>query len=270
VEQRILEQVVRLRGAGVVTGWASLRWQGAAYFDGRAFGRDRPVPLVRCSGGRFRPETAAQISRSQMAPPEIVVAHGLACASVERSLFDEMRFSANEREAAVSADMTVAAGLITIDQLTAYVARRCAWTGVPLARKALCLVTSDSRSPTEVRMRLIWELDAGLPRPLCNQPVFDRHGNLLGCPDLLDPEAGVVGEYDGAVHKNVARHRRDVAREDGFRASGLEYFAVVGGDLSHRDLVVERMLGARRRAKFLAPEQRAWTLDPPPWWHWER
>ncbi len=270
VEQRILEQVVRLGGAGVVTGWASLRWQGAAYFDGRAFGRDRPVPLVRRSGGRFQRETAAQISRAQMAPWEIVVAHGLACASVQRSLFDEMRFSSNVREAAVSAEMTVAAGLITPDQFAAYVEWRCAWTGVPLVRKAVPLVTSDSRSPTEARMRLIWELDAGLPRPLCNRPVFDLRGNLLGYPDLLDPVAGVVGEYDGAMHKGVARHRRDVAREDGFRSHGLEYFTVVGGDLANRGLVVARMLGARRRAKFLSPEKRDWTLDPPPWWHQDR
>ena len=28
---------------------------------------------------------------------------------------------------------------------------------------------------------------------------------------------------------------------------------------------VERMLNARRRAKFLPPESRAWTREPPPW-----
>ena len=38
------------------------------------------------------------------------------------------------------------------------------------------------------------------PRPLCNVPVFDRFGQHIGTPDLLDPVAGVVGEYDGALH----------------------------------------------------------------------
>ncbi len=49
-------------------------------------------------------------------------------------------------------------------------------------------------------MRMIWVVDAGLPRPLCNMPIFDRHGRHIGTPDLLDPVAGVVGEYDGALH----------------------------------------------------------------------
>ena len=32
-----------------------------------------------------------------------------------------------------------------------------------------------------------------------------------------------------------------------------------------RQLVVDRMRNARARAKFLPPESRAWTLEPPPW-----
>ena len=54
-------------------------------------------------------------------------------------------------------------------------------------------------------MRLVWELDAGHPRPLCNVPLFDRHGRHLATPDLVDPGAGVVGEYDGAVHLTGAQ-----------------------------------------------------------------
>ena len=115
-------------------------------------------------------------------------------------------------------------------------------------------------------MRLCWVIDAGLPEPVCNREVFDLDGNLIGVPDLFDPVAGLVGEYDGADHKDRARHRRDVAREERFRDHGLEYFEVVGGDLRNRGLVVDRMLNARRRAKFLPPESCAWTLTPPPWW----
>ena len=56
-------------------------------------------------------------------------------------------------------------------------------------------------------MRLVWVMDAGLPTPLCNEPVFSLDGQLLGYPDLFDPEAGSVGEYDGADHKDGKRHR---------------------------------------------------------------
>jgi hypothetical protein len=78
-------------------------------------------------------------------------------------------------------------------------------------------------------------------------------------------EAGLVGEYQGEDHKDGPRHREDVEREERFRDHGLEFFEVVGGDLARRQLVVDRMRKARARAKFLPPESRAWTLEPPPW-----
>ena len=103
------------------------------------------------------------------------------------------------------------------------------------------------------------------PRPCATCPVFSREGRLLGYPDLFDPVAGVVGEYNGADHKDAGRHRADVAREKRFRDVGLEYFAVVGGDLRQREMVVRRVHGARRRARFEPVDDRRWTLDPPPW-----
>ena len=115
-------------------------------------------------------------------------------------------------------------------------------------------------------MHLCWRLDAQLPEPFANPPVFDLAGRFVGIPDLLDPVAGVVGEYAGAVHRSPERHRRDVAREERFRVVGLEPFTIVAGDLADRPLVVSRMLAARGRARFLPPEERLWTLTPPPWW----
>lgn len=274
VEQRILEQGVRVVGTGgAITAWAALRWRGAQYFDGRGWADHPvlPVPIYRRAGHHPRRQGRAFFSASHMAPPEIEQVHGLPCATVERALFDEMRGQVSPtrphlRTAVVAADMTMAAGLTSRSRLAAYVETRCAWDGVPLVRDALALGSEDSRSPQETRMRLVWVLDAELPPPLCNQPLFDLAGNLVGYPDLLDPVAGMVGEYDGAEHKRADRHRRDVAREARFRDVGLEYFTVVGGDLADRELVVSRMLSTRRRARFLAPDRRAWTLTPPPWW----
>ena len=116
-------------------------------------------------------------------------------------------------------------------------------------------------------MKLVWLLDAVLPMPLINVPVFGLDGDLLGYPDLFDPVAGVVGEYNGVDHKSIERHRKDVAREERYRDHGLEYFTVVGGDLQDRELVVKRMVATRQRARFLEPEFRRWTLAPPAWFH---
>lgn len=267
VEQRILEQSVRLRRYGAVTGWAALRWRGANFFDGTADGGRtiRPVPLV-VGRAKVRGDSSIALSQEQLAPSERELVDGVWCTTVQRSVFDEMRAAPSLREAVVVLDMAAAARLISTSLMAEYVAKRSAWTGVPRVREALLLASDDSRSPQETRMRLVWVLDARLPTPLCNRPVFDFRGNLLGVPDLLDPVAGLVGEYDGADHKEGERHRQDVAREDVFRNHGLEYFEIVGGDLRDRDRSASRMRSARARAKFLAPDTRRWTLELPPWY----
>jgi hypothetical protein len=94
--------------------------------------------------------------------------------------------------------------------------------------------------------------------------VFDLSGRLLGYPDLLDPIAGLVGEYDGDDHRKPARHSRDVAREARLRAVGLEVTRATGADVLDRAELTARILEARARARFEPPEHRRWTLTPPP------
>ena len=115
-------------------------------------------------------------------------------------------------------------------------------------------------------MRLIWTIEAGLPRPWCNVPVFDRHGRHIGTPDLIDVEAGVVGEYDGALHLEGSQRARDVRREALFRAHGLEYVTMLAGDLAHLDAFLDRLTAAHRRARRVAETRRSCTVEPPPWW----
>jgi hypothetical protein len=266
VEQRILEQACRLveRDRGAVTGWASLRWQGAAFFDGLGPGGkdDLDVPLL-VGTGNVRPAPGSHVSKEQLAPTERLVVDGLPVTTIQRALFDEVRRRGELWQGVQAIDMAAAAGLISVDLFGAYVTHRPAWEGVPLVRKALDLASNDSRSPRETWLRLVWILVAELPPPLCNRSLYDLNGRLLGIPDLFDPTAGLVGEYHGGHHKSRHRHQKDVSREELFRNHGLEYFEVVEGD--SRAVVAGRMISARSRAKFLDPERRAWTLEPPPW-----
>lgn len=267
VEQRILEQAVRLPACGALTAWASLRWRGATFFDGTSSdGRRLPVPVVLGGWADLGRDQLIAVSRERFWPSQIDVVADVPCARVERAVFDEMRRVGGVRGGVVVAEMAIAAGLTNLELITTYVGGCNGWTGVPVVRRSLMLVCEDSRSPQETRMRLIWVIDAGLPQPVCNQPVFDLSGSLLGYPDLFDPVAGVVGEYDGADHLARDRRRHDAAREARFRDHGLEYFELVRGDLAHPGLVVQRMQATRRRAGFLPPDQRSWTLEPPPWW----
>ena len=115
-------------------------------------------------------------------------------------------------------------------------------------------------------MRVTWVVDAGLPRPLVNRPVFDLAGRHLGTPDLLDLEAGVVGEYDGRLHLADGQRADDRTRMEAFRDVGLEVFTVFAGDAHDLEGVVQRMHAARSRARWQLPGQRAWTVEPPEWW----
>lgn len=266
-EQRIIEQSMRLTG-GAITGWASCRMHRAAFFDGlEPDGRtEMPVPLCSSSLSQIRHREGGRLSREMLFPPEIVDILGVPCTTRRRALFDAMRDAPDVREAVVAMDMMAAAELVSISQMQAYVATRSGWRGVQQVRDAMELADEDSRSPSETRMRLIWELDAGLGHPPVNQPVWTLNGRLLGYADLFDPVAGVVGEYDGADHRRAKRQSRDVSREDGFRRCGLEYFKVTGPDMSDRALIVDRMQSTRSRAQWRSPADRRWTLTPPPGW----
>ncbi len=268
-EQRILEQAARLPvpDSGV-TAWAACRMHGAAFFDGLSHGgRTRmPVPLALGAKAQLRPWPGSRLLRARLTWEEVEVVAGVSCTVPRRALFDAMRTAPTLVEAVVAMDMMAAAEVVSIAQMREYAGTHPAWTGVPQVRKALDLADEASRSPAETRMRLIWVRDAQLPPPLVNQPIWTRGGQLLGIADLLDPVSGTVGEFDGADHREAARHTRDVAREQAMREVGLEYFTVTGNDLSHPHRVAARMHNTRARARWLSDAAREWTTVPPPGW----
>ena len=268
IHQYVYEQGARICSYGAVTGWASLRFRGARYFDGLAHapaGTFAPVPIVT-GGALLRPDHRVIVSRAQLSMGERELIDGIWVTSTERALFDEVRRHCSLRRAVADIEVAVAAGLLTLAEFDSYVSKRNPWTGVGLAREAVALAGLGCWSRPEVGMALTWMLDAGLPRPRCNVPVFDLAGNLLAIVDLLDPEAGCVGEYQGVDHKDGEKHRKDVEREQSLRDAGLECFEVVGGDLVDHDLVVKRMHSARDRSLFRGPVERLWTLEQPAWW----
>jgi hypothetical protein len=265
VEQRILEQSARIRRYGALTAWAALRWRGASYFTGEDLdGLRFPVPLAvgkQC----LRPDPACLVVRCQLPLVEWEVVHGVPCALPARALFDETIRLGAVRPSVVAIDMAAAAGLVSVAGFWKFLRHIGPRNGVVLAREAASLAIDNSWSPQESWMRLCWVLDAGLPEPLCNVPVFDLAGNLLGIPDLLDPVAGVVGEYQGEVHRPPERRRADHERAQRFIDHGLGYFEVVAGQLADFRTAT-RMRHLRAEAKFLPPEARTWTLEQPLWW----
>ena len=177
-EQRILEQSMRLRDGGAVTGWGSLRMNGGNFFDGLMTDRLTELPVDLCTGplSQIRKAAGIALSRDRLLPAEVLVRHGVPCTRVLRATFDAMRKAPSLLEAVVVMDMVAAAELASISQMLAYVETRSGWEGVQQVRDALALADEDSRSPNETRMRFIWQINAGFPRPLVNRPVWDLNG----------------------------------------------------------------------------------------------
>lgn len=264
-EQRVWEASVLLSPGGAVTGWAALRLHGATFFDGRdRDGGRTPVELV---SPHARSRTAGIVWRQDsLAPGDVVVRAGVPVTRPERAVLDAMRRGGDLRAAVRAVDMACAAELVSLQRVARYAEPRVGWVGMPRVGEALDLGDERSRSPLETDGRLVWRLDAGLPRPRVNVPVFSRRGRLLGIADLLDEEAGLVVELDGADHAGARRRSADAGREGGLRNHRLEVERVTGYDLHQRPALVRRLHDARRRALWLPLDQRPWTLEPPPWW----
>lgn len=265
-EQRILEASVVVPDRYAITGWAALRWwTGSPWFAGRdAEGGTLPVTVVTATHG-VRPQPGISISEECVHRADVTVVDGVPvirpCAAVS---FEVRRRCRDLVSAVICIDLACYTDVISLAEQAAYVEAQHGRTGVPRHREALGLADENCWSPQETRMRLRWVLDAELPRPRSNVPVFDGSGRHLGTPDLIDAVAGVVGEYDGAAHLTADRRLQDVGREELFRDHGLEYVTMMAGDTGF----VPRLRRAYRRAESRRPGVggRRWTVEPPAGW----
>ena len=264
VEQRIVEAAVHLPQYGALTGWAALRVAGGGYFDGRRDHIALPVPLALGATSGRRRSTGLLLSYERLDPSDAQVLHGLRVTVPARALFDELRRPGPPGRAVVAADMALAAGLVTPEEMDRYVLPRSEFRRSPLAVEALALADPGSRSPAETWLRVFCHQRLGLKALRTNQPVFDLRGRLICIADLFDDVAGMVIEYDGAEHRTADRQHRDVVRSEACRAAGLEQCTVTSRDMRDTDALASRILACRRRA--LTQTQRAWTLEAPPGW----
>lgn len=266
-EQRIVEAADVLPAYGAVTGWAALRWAGGFWFDGLTAGgtSEQPVALA-VAHHDIRPQPGIEVSQEHLDRRDLTTLDGLPLTIAERSLLFEMRHARSDRDAVVAFGMAAYNDLVSSEELTCFLDRHRGWSGTPRTRRAMDLADENWWSPQEVRMHLTWRIDADLPKALSNHPVFDRVGRHIGTPDLLDPVAGVAGQYDGGLHLEGTQRLRDRAIEEAYRRVGLEYFTILGGDFGDRGRTVDRMLQTRSRARFAAESRREWTIELPPWW----
>jgi hypothetical protein len=263
--QRVAEvgSVMPLRAA--VTGWGSLAWRGARWFQGTSAGGDLvPVP-VAAPRQLVREQPAFRLCRERWDPREVEVVDGLEVTSAVRSVCFAIRYAPHQDAAVRTLEMAYFDDLVTVDEVREWAMMHPSYTGIEQCRRAPDLADENAWSPMETEMRIDWGLVAGR-RPLTNRPVFDLDGRHVGTPDLIDPFARVVGQYDGEVHGGAARNADDVDRDAAFLAVGLRTVVMTAADLRDRDGYHGRLRAAYRESALAGEINRAFTLELPPWW----
>jgi hypothetical protein len=215
----------------------------------------------------MRRQSGFEISRDRLPAEDVVERDGIRCTNPLRTAFDLARRAPTLVDAVVALDTLLECGLVELEEVRSYIDVHHGWNGVPQARAAAQLAVRGVRSPPETRLRLLWEVTAGLPKLLVNPPVFDLHGRLLGFPDGLDPESATVLEFDGEDHEIPEQRASDRARDTLFVAHGLSVERVTKADMRPpTDRLIHRLAATRLRGLERPVEARLWTLIPSLGW----
>jgi hypothetical protein len=220
---------------GALGGWAAAQVLGCRALDGRAGGGMAvdPIVVVTPPPLQIRRRSGIEPKHSTLDEADVATVNGITVTSPVRTAFDCARWS-DLTGAVVALDALARECRVDLAAVADYVALRPRWRGVPIVRAALDLADPRAKSPGESRMRVLWVVGAGLPRPEVNATVLDVTGCVLGEADLLDVDAGVVGEYDGAQHRELEPHADDNAREEWLEDAGLIVARLSAPDMTAR------------------------------------
>lgn len=270
--QRIVEAVPRIPGGGALAGWAAAYVLGVDQLDG--LDRDTmdpmPVPLHLGHDVGRAVYAGVRVVRERLPATDRRLWHGLPVTTPLRTVFDGGRWAPDLVEAVVFLDLAAHALELDLRDLDAWCVPGLRWPGIAQLRAALRLADARSASPWESRLRVFYEFEAQLPRPLVNRPVFDLEENFLGMPDLLDPEAGLATEFDGKGHRLRQQHRSDNHREEKLEGANLTVCRVDSLDLDEPASLRSRLRA--RHAQGMQRDRRLdrWTLVKPAWWQRRR
>lgn len=264
--QRIMEAAARLGRGGAVGGWAAAYWSGVRLLDGSGRGGlARPVLLCLGPDKRLRPAPDVVLSRDRLPEGDVRWVRGVPVTCPARTAVDGARLAASLVESVVFLNMMLASHQVTESEIQSAAAAMAGRRGIGQVRRALRLADGRSRSPMESRLRMVWMLAARLPRPRVNPSLFTLDGEPMGDPDLLEPTAGLVAEYDGADHRDLVNHTADNAREERFEGHGLIAVRVTSLDLARPEGVVQRLCAGHARGLRRDRRQDRWTLTPAGW-----
>ncbi|WP_346039578.1 DUF559 domain-containing protein [Actinomadura chokoriensis] len=128
-------------------------------------------------------------------------------------LFLELAASVPRIDLIIAGDHLLRQQISTRELLNAFLKDCYRRRGVRKARLAMTHLEPRSDSPPETRLRMLI-VDAGLPRPVANQDVFNDWGVWLARPDLSYPAVKIAIEYEGLHHQqDYGQYSRDIERD---------------------------------------------------------
>ena len=274
--QRIVDVVAGLPEGAWIAGWAAAYVRGVDMLDGLDDHTmaELPVPVLLPPGQRRR-STSGIVYRQSTRTPRGELVEGIPVTTALRTALDLALLAPDLTEAVVALDAILAARMLTYDRLVNAGAKLPSRRGARQARTAIQLARVGARSPWESRLRVFASQQLGLLDLEVNRRVFDLDGRLLGIPDLLDLEAGLAMEYDGASwrseraagHRDRAQHREDNEREERLERAGLVVVRAEKDDLTrYQRKLAERLMAAREDGLRRDRSRDRWTIEEPEDW----
>jgi hypothetical protein len=209
------------RRRGVIAGAAAAAMHGAQWIPDGV-----PVELIYTNP---RTPPGVLTRRDNLLDNEIQIVEGIHVTTPERTAFDIGRRGAI-RSAVVRLDALARATGFKIEDVLGVAAGHPRSPGVRRLESALELVDAGAQSPRESYLRLLL-IDAGLPRPQTQIPVFGADGMPVAYLDLGWEDRMVAVEYDGDQHRTDRRqYVKDIRRLELLEEIGWSVVRVVAED----------------------------------------
>lgn len=240
------------RRDGVLSGLSASALLGARWIG--------PAVSAEMVHGNRRTPRLLTVHTDALRPGETTRVDGMSVTTAARTAFDLGR-RLPTTEAVQRMDALINATGLEAAEIERVIDVHPGVRGLSALRRTLPLVDGGAQSPYETLTRLIL-VRAGLPAPVTQFPVADRHGFVVAYIDMGWPEPRVAVEYDGAQHWTDARQRRrDIERLADLEALGWIVIRVSSDMVRTPAAVVARVRDALERRSSVpisTPRRHVW------------
>lgn len=209
------------RRRGVIAGFSAAALHGSKWIDAT-----RAVDIIH---DNRHPLAGLQVWSDRIATDDIELLDGVAVTTPTRTALDLACWYPTSTAVAALDDLVRVTDVKVLD-VELLAARYRGRRGIEQARSSLDLVDAGSQSPKETWLRLVL-VQAGLPRPQTQIPVYDDFGDAVAYLDMGWDDLKVAVEYDGEQHRNDRRQFTwDIRRLEMVERRGWILVRVLAGD----------------------------------------